>query len=65
MLTNEWKKATRSNTTGSCVQVRVTEGGTVEVRDSKHGDASPILRFTPAEWDAFLDGAQKGEFHRP
>ncbi|MGH3736380.1 MAG: DUF397 domain-containing protein [Micromonosporaceae bacterium] len=65
MLTNDWKKATRSNTNGACLYARVTEDGTVEVRDGKLGDTSPILRFTPAEWDAFLDGAQKGEFNRP
>lgn len=24
----------------------------------------PVLRFTPAEWDAFLGGAKLGEFDR-
>lgn len=36
--------------------------GGIEVRDSKAGESGPILRFTPAEFDAFLDGARKGEF---
>jgi hypothetical protein len=34
----------------------------VEVRDSKQQGAGPILEFTPAEFDAFLDGARGGEF---
>jgi len=34
----------------------------VYLRDSKLGDASPILTFTPSEWAAFLAGAKNGEF---
>jgi hypothetical protein len=33
----------------------------IEVRDSKDR-SGPVLRFTGLEWDAFLDGARKGEF---
>ena len=36
--------------------------GIVAVRDSKLGDASPILRFTRAEVAAWLAGAKAGEF---
>lgn len=55
-----WIKAARSGNEGSCVELR-RQAGTIEVRDSKdpHG---PVLRFTPAEFDAFLDGAKKAEF---
>jgi hypothetical protein len=56
-----WIKASRSGSNSECVQLRTREGD-IEVRDSKAGDASPILRFTPAEFAAFLDGARKGEF---
>lgn len=56
-----WIKASRSASGGSCVQLRTREGD-VEVRDSKAGESSPILRFTPAEFAAFLDGARNGEF---
>jgi hypothetical protein len=37
-------------------------GDTVYVRDSKLGEASPVLAFTPAEWTAFVQGARAGEF---
>ncbi len=56
-----WIKARRSGGGGQCVQVR-TRDGDVEVRDSKAGESGPILRFTPAEFAAFLDGARHGEF---
>jgi Domain of unknown function (DUF397) len=55
-----WIKATRSGTSGQCVEVRRHYGG-VEVRDSKDPDG-PVLRFTPSEFAAFLDGARKAEF---
>jgi hypothetical protein len=34
----------------------------IEVRDTKDRGAGPVLRFTAAEWDAFLDGAKRAEF---
>lgn len=54
-----WRKAKASNT-GNCVEVRASSTH-IEVRDSKDPSGA-LLRFTPAEWDAFLDGARKGEF---
>jgi len=36
-------------------------GGGVAVRDSKDPDG-PILRFTAAEWAAFVEGVAAGEF---
>jgi hypothetical protein len=56
-----WIKASRSGGGSQCVELRTRTGG-IEVRDSKAGDSGPILRFTPAEFAAFLDGARKGEF---
>jgi len=55
-----WRKATKSGNNGACVEVR-DRGDRVDVRDSKN-PTGPILSFTPSEWDAFLDGAKKGEF---
>jgi hypothetical protein len=55
-----WIKAARSGDAGACVELRRRAGG-VEVRDSKDPDG-PVLRFTPAEFAAFLDGAGKAEF---
>ena len=59
--TTQWIKAVRSGSNGQCVEMR-RAGGAVEVRDSKHADDGPVLRFTPAEWAAWLDGAKSGEF---
>ena len=60
--TSHWVKATKSGGNGGdCVEMR-THAGHVEVRDTKDHGAGPILRFTPAQFDAWLDGAKRGEF---
>ena len=56
-----WRKASKSGSQGQCVEVACLDGGRVAVRDSKDPNG-PILTFTPGEWDAFIDGARKGEF---
>jgi Domain of unknown function (DUF397) len=71
MLTGTWRKATYSNSFANCLQARWhasahcqngecaearRAGGVVQVRDSRLGGASPVLSFTPAAWQAFLDG---------
>jgi Domain of unknown function (DUF397) len=56
-----WRKATAS-ATGACVEVAVLgKGNGVAVRDSKDPNG-PVLRYTDAEWRAFLHGARHGEF---
>jgi Domain of unknown function (DUF397) len=45
---------------GSCVQV-ARRDGVIMVTHSKKPDG-PILSYTIQEFDAFLDGAKKGEF---
>ena len=45
----------------NCVEVADLPDGGRLVRDSKDPDG-PVLRFTPAEWEAFLAGAKTGEF---
>jgi hypothetical protein len=60
MTETPWVKATRSNNQEGCVEQRRTED-TIEVRDTKDR-SGPVLRFTPAEFAAWLDGAKKGEF---
>lgn len=62
ILDEQWRKATKSNNNGACAQVRADGRGGVQVRDSKLGEASPILSFTAAEWEAFEDGVKAGEF---
>jgi hypothetical protein len=58
-----WRKATASNGSQGCVEVADLPDGGVALRDSKNPDG-PQLRFTAHEWDCFLDGVSKGEFHR-
>lgn len=55
-----WRKSTRSNASGECVEIAELTN-TVAVRDSKN-PAGPVLRFTRAEWQAFISGAKDGEF---
>jgi hypothetical protein len=54
-----WRKSTRSGTNG-CVEVAFVDNK-VAVRDSKD-QAGPVLVFTAHEWEAFVGGAQSGEF---
>ena len=61
MSETPWVKASRSGQVGDCVEQRRV-GDTVEVRDTKDRGRGPTLRFTPAEFAAWLDGAKKGEF---
>jgi hypothetical protein len=56
-----WIKSSRSFSNSNCVEVARLPAGTVGVRDSKNPDTA-ILRFTSAEWQAFLSGARRGEF---
>lgn len=60
-MPGKWRKASRSFALGNCVEVAPDEGGGVQMRDSKD-PAGPVLTFTAAEWEAFMDGARKGEF---
>ena len=54
-----WRTAAKSGQ-GNCVQV-ARRGDVIMIADSKH-PAGPILSYTILEFDAFLDGAKKGEF---
>jgi hypothetical protein len=45
-----WRKSSHSNQ--SCVEVGAD--GAVLVRDTKLGEASPILAVTPAAWRTFV-----------
>jgi hypothetical protein len=56
-----WQKSSRSGPySDNCVEIAFVDGA-IAMRDSKHPDG-PALLFTPAEWDAFVEGAKDGEF---
>lgn len=56
--TTTWRRASRCGN-GTCVEV-ARAGGDVLMRDSKN--PRQVLRFTAAEWEAFVGGVQDGEF---
>ncbi|WP_433792615.1 DUF397 domain-containing protein [Actinoplanes sp. CA-252034] len=58
-----WRKSRRSSDDGTCVEVAVVAGG-VAVRDSKNREGG-ALKFTYAEWVAFIGGIKAGAFDLP
>jgi hypothetical protein len=58
-----WRRSTHSAARG-CVEVAFLGGGHVAVRDSNASNG-PVLRFSPREWHAFLDGVIDGQFELP
>jgi hypothetical protein len=56
-----WVKSSLSFSNGACVEVADLSEGKVGVRHSKD-PSGPVLRFTSAEWQAFLGGTRLGEF---
>lgn len=59
-----WKKSSYSGGNGgSCVELRDNDGRR-EIRDSKLGDASPILSFSPAAVAELLADIKDGRLQR-
>lgn len=58
-----FRKSTRSDNSGSCVEVAdlVSEHGVILVRDTKDRDGA-VLAFRPNEWRAFIGGVKDDEF---
>jgi hypothetical protein len=48
-----WRKASYSVHNGGCVGAG-TGPGVVGIRDTQLGEASPVLKVSPAAWTAFL-----------
>ena len=59
----DWVKSSLSMHNGDCVEVAGLAEDCICVRDSKNPRGA-VLRFTPAEWDAFIGGVHLGEFNR-
>lgn len=61
-----WVKSSFSFANGNCVEIAELPGGTVGIRDSRDL-GGPVLRFTRAEWAAFLSraGRPSGWSRRP
>lgn len=58
-----WVKSSLSYANGNCVEVSGLGTGEILVRNGSDPDGK-VLRFTPAEWDAFTGGVLLGEFDR-
>jgi hypothetical protein len=61
--TTDWVKSSLSFANGNCVEVASLQDEGIGVRDSKDAEGL-VLRFTPAEWSAFIGGVKLGEFDR-
>ena len=54
-----WRKSSRSYASGGCVEVAFLSSELIGVRDSKNPRGT-VLRFTHAEWDAFVGNVRNG-----
>ena len=54
-----WRTAAKS-AGGNCIQVSRRDGA-IMIANSRY-PSGPVLAYTLQEFDAFLDGAKKGEF---
>lgn len=56
-------KSSHSMSNSHCVEVARDADGNVFVWHSRQPeDGRPRIRYTPAEWEAFIAGAKDGEF---
>jgi len=51
-----WRKSSRSGSGGNCVEARLN--GTPEIRDSKMGEASPVLELSRNDFVALLNNVK-------
>lgn len=58
----QWRKSSRSNGGGAACVMVAQVSGAAGVRDSKLGQASPVLPFTADAWTSFLRDVKVGSF---
>lgn len=56
-----WRKSRHSNSQGACVELAPLAGGGVAIRNSRFPDGT-VLRYTPAEFRALIEGIKHGDF---
>ncbi|MBB4914010.1 DUF397 domain-containing protein [Streptosporangium saharense] len=62
LATAAWRKATKSaSNDGNCIEVAPLSDGRVGIRDTEAPEKAPYI-VRASVWDAFIDGAKKGEF---
>ena len=57
-----WRRSSRCEMNGSCVEVARLADDVIGVRDGKIGAASPVLAFGGEQWRAFVSGVAAGHF---
>ncbi|WP_089211390.1 DUF397 domain-containing protein [Streptosporangium subroseum] len=55
-----WRSARACNN-GQCVEVASLPDGRIAMRDNKIAENSPVLRFAPEDWRAFIHSIKSGE----
>ncbi|NES13882.1 MULTISPECIES: DUF397 domain-containing protein [Micromonospora] len=53
-----WRKSTRSNGSGDCIEVADNLAGKVGVRDSKDREGT-VLAFEPKAWSRFVQSVKR------
>lgn len=61
-LNTTWRKSSRSNADGACVEAR-RRLDEVQVRDTKNR-RGPVLSFTTLAWRRFISDVQSGHYDR-